>query len=86
MQHASSTYAGSLKSNEMAHLVQEGLEHIPRLGDCNDASCAGIVDTIMEVIDATCIDDLFPGDVWTDELPNARAELCHGSVILGTAE
>ena len=68
------------------YLVQEGFKHVPGLGDCNDACGAGVVDAIMEVINAAGVDNLLPGDVWADQLANACSELCHSSVVLCTAE
>jgi hypothetical protein len=67
-----------------SHLMQEGLKHIPCLRDSYDAGSPGVVDAIMEVINATGIHDLLSRDVWASQLANAISELCHRSVILGS--
>ncbi len=66
------------------HLVQEGLKHISCLRDSYDTGSPGVVDAIMEVINAAGIHDLLSRDVWASKLANAISELCHGSVILGS--
>ena len=52
-------------------LVQEGLEHVPGLGDGNDAGGAGVVDAVVEVVDAARVHDLLPTDVGAHQLPDA---------------
>ena len=42
------------------HLVQEGLEHVAGLADGDHAGGARVVHTVVEIIDAACIHDLFP--------------------------
>ena len=63
--------------------MQEGLKHIPCLGDSYDTGSPGVVDSIMEVINAAGVHNLLPGDVRAGELANAIPELRHGSVVLG---
>lgn len=47
-----------------SHLMQEGLKHVPCLGDSYDAGSPGVVDAIMKVINAAGIHDLLSRDVW----------------------
>ena len=64
--------------------MQEGLKDIACLGDSYDTGSPGVVDAIMEVINAAGIHNLLPRDVWASQLANAISELCHGSVILSS--
>lgn len=63
--------------------MQEGLKDVPCLGDSYDTGSPGVVDTIMEVINAAGVHNLLPGDVGAGELANAVPELRHGPVVLG---
>ena len=66
------------------HLMQEGLKHIPSLRDGYDAGSPGVVDAIMEVINAAGIHNLLSRYVRASQLANSIPEFCHGSVILGS--
>ena len=68
------------------HLMQERLKDISSLGDSNDASCPGVVHAVMEVINATSIHNLLPGDVGAGQVTDAISELRHCSVVLSTAK
>ncbi|KAA6418738.1 MAG: hypothetical protein FRX49_11391 [Trebouxia sp. A1-2] len=48
---------------QLSHLMQEGFKHIPSLRDSYNAGSPGVVDAIMEVINAAGIHNLLSRDV-----------------------
>lgn len=48
----------TVRASAHTHLVQEGLEHVARLGHGDDAGSARVVDAIVQVINTAGVDDL----------------------------
>ena len=63
--------------------MEEGLKHVSCFGDSYDTGSPGVIDPVMEVINAAGVHNLLPGDVRAGELANTVPELRHGSVVLG---
>ena len=78
--HASCVSPQGMVCQHGWHLMQEGLENVAGLGHGNHAGGTGVVDAVMEVIDAARIHDLLPRYVRARQHAHGCAKLRHGPV------
>mmetsp|Transcript_10581 Transcript_10581/g.29129 ORF Transcript_10581/g.29129 Transcript_10581/m.29129 type:complete len:579 (+) Transcript_10581:741-2477(+) len=67
-------------------LVQKRLKEVARLGNGDDAGSPGVVDAVVEVINAARVDNLFARNVRAGHAADAGVEFGHGPVVLGPAK